>query len=144
MDAQFVRGMMKNPNMQLNAAINRWIAAIQLFDFKLVHVPAEKHTGADSLSRREPVPGEDDEEIDSEEWVDSILSLGIWVDSLHPVQAPTTKNFKILEKESSPPSPDHASNEASRHDLETKRICEYLINPTQGDLTTDQHTRIQK
>ena len=43
MDAQYVRGMLANPDIQPSAAINRWIAAIQLFDFKLVHVPAENH-----------------------------------------------------------------------------------------------------
>ena len=67
MDAQYVRGMLNNPDVQLNTAINRWIAAILLFDFKLVHVPAEKHLGPDGLSRREPIPGEDDNEDDPEE-----------------------------------------------------------------------------
>ena len=33
MDAQYVRGMLNNPDIQPNVAINRWIAAIQLFDF---------------------------------------------------------------------------------------------------------------
>jgi len=33
-------------------AVTRWIAAILLFDFELMHVPADKHTGADGLSRR--------------------------------------------------------------------------------------------
>jgi hypothetical protein len=82
MDALYVKGMLSNPDMQLNAAINRWIAAISLFHFKLVHVPADKHRGPDGLSRREPVPGEDDDEGDPEEWIDEVLSLGIWVDSL--------------------------------------------------------------
>jgi hypothetical protein len=50
MDAQYVKGMLSNPDVQPNAAINCWIAAILLFDFKLVHIPAEKHLGADGLS----------------------------------------------------------------------------------------------
>ena len=53
MDAQYVHGMLSNPDVQPNAAINRWIAAILLFDFKLVHVPAKKHHGPDGLSRCE-------------------------------------------------------------------------------------------
>jgi hypothetical protein len=77
MDAKFVKGMLSNPDVQLNATINRWIAAILLFDFILVHVPADKHIGPDGLSRREPVPGEDEDEGDPEEWIDNILSLGI-------------------------------------------------------------------
>ena len=33
LDAQYVHGMLNNPDIQPSAAINRWIAAIQLFDF---------------------------------------------------------------------------------------------------------------
>jgi len=50
MDAQYIKGMLSNPDVQPNAAINCWIATILLFDFKLVHVPAEKHLGTDGLS----------------------------------------------------------------------------------------------
>jgi hypothetical protein len=75
MDAQYMRDMLANPDIQRSAAINRWISAIQLFDFKLVHVPAEKHQGPDSL---EPILSEDDDDDgDPEEWVDGILSLGL-------------------------------------------------------------------
>lgn len=35
-----------------NAAMTRWISFIQLFDFELRHVPAERHAGLDGLSRR--------------------------------------------------------------------------------------------
>ena len=51
MDTKFIKGMINNPTLHPNDAINRWIAAILLFDFELVHVPAEKHTGADGLSQ---------------------------------------------------------------------------------------------
>ena len=80
MDAQFIRGMLCNPDIQPNATINRWIAAILLFDFKLVHIPADKHHGPDGLSRREPAEGEEDEDAsDPEEWIDHMLSLGVWI-----------------------------------------------------------------
>ena len=39
MDAAYIKGMINNPDLQPNATINRWIAGILLFDFKLVHVP---------------------------------------------------------------------------------------------------------
>ena len=78
MDAVFIRGMLNNPDVQPNAVINRWIAAILLFDFKLVHVPADKHQGPDGLSRRELAEGEIDEEDDPEEWIDKTLGLSIW------------------------------------------------------------------
>jgi len=78
-DTSYIKGMLRNPNIQLNASINRWIAAILLFDFKLVHVPTNKHKGPDGLSRHEPVPGEDEEDNDPKDWVDNALALGVWV-----------------------------------------------------------------
>jgi len=73
MDAKFVKGMINNPTLHPNDAINRWISAILLFDFELVHVPADKHTGADGLSRRphasEDPPGDDPEDL--EDWIES-------------------------------------------------------------------------
>jgi RNase H-like domain found in reverse transcriptase len=51
MDVQFIQEMLNNPNVQPNMTINCWIAAILLFDFKLTHVPADKHKEPDGLSR---------------------------------------------------------------------------------------------
>ena len=70
--------MLNNPDVQPNTTINRWIAAIHLFDFKLVHIPALKHLGPNGLSRHEPAEGKD-EDNDPEEWIDHTLSLGLWV-----------------------------------------------------------------
>jgi hypothetical protein len=42
-DAKYIKGMLNDPDIQPNATINRWIEGINLFDFKLVHVPADKH-----------------------------------------------------------------------------------------------------
>src|SRR6266478_8765440 len=71
--APSVKGMINNPTLHPNDAINRWISAILLFDFELVHIPAQKHTGADGLSRRPQAdkdpPPEDPNELD--EWVDA-------------------------------------------------------------------------
>jgi len=82
MDAKFIKGMINNPTLHPNDAINRWIAAILLFDFELVHVPAEKHTGADGLSRRphadEDPTFEDADDLDN--WIDS--NAGFFI-SLH-------------------------------------------------------------
>ena len=41
MDAKFIKGMINNPTLHPNDAINCWIAAILLFDFELVHIPAK-------------------------------------------------------------------------------------------------------
>ena len=76
-DTKYIKGMINNPDMQPNTSINRWIAGILLFNFKLVHVPATKHTGADRLSRRPP--SEDDPDIteDHEDWLDNAYSFSI-------------------------------------------------------------------
>jgi len=76
-DAKYIKGMINNPDMQPNTSINRWIAGILLFNFKLVHVPVTKHTRADGLSRRSP--SEDDPNIveDHEDWLDNTYSFSI-------------------------------------------------------------------
>jgi hypothetical protein len=144
MDAQYVRGMLSNPDVQPNAAINCWIAAILLFDFKLVHVPAEKHHGPDGLSRREPIPGEDDNEGDPEEWVDEVLSLGLWLDTWNEHRPThrtgTAKVFQATEGVSTlcdeltfPP----ASDKACARDSELPGILRYLAD---GKRPKGQHT----
>jgi len=74
-NASYIKGMLCNPNIQPNATINQWIATILLFNFKLIHVPANKHKGPDRLSRREPAPGEEETD-DPKDWVDTALALG--------------------------------------------------------------------
>ena len=82
-DVQYIKGMLNKPNLYPNATMNRWIAAILMFNFKLVHVPGTKHKGPDGLSRRRVAEskeeGEGVEEV--EEWVDEVISCGIWVAS---------------------------------------------------------------
>lgn len=70
-DAKYIKGMLNEPDLQPNAAMNRWIQGILLFDFKLIHVPATRFRGPDALSRRGLGKGE---EIEEEEdlWLDEI------------------------------------------------------------------------
>jgi hypothetical protein len=37
MDVQYIKGMLKNPDMQPNAAINRWLIVAILIDFERKH-----------------------------------------------------------------------------------------------------------
>ena len=62
--------MLNNPDIQPNATINRWIAGILLFDFKLIHVPGMTH-GPDGLSQR-PAQPEDEPDLpdDYKDWID--------------------------------------------------------------------------
>jgi hypothetical protein len=76
MDALYIKGMLKNPDIQPNATINQWVATIKLFDFELVHVPASKHMAPNGLSRQEPMK-EDRQESkeltnDLEDWVNRV------------------------------------------------------------------------
>ena len=70
-DAKYIRGMLKEPDLQPNASMNRWIQGILLFHFNLIHVPAERHKGPDALSRRELGQGEKIEDFD-DGWLDEI------------------------------------------------------------------------
>jgi hypothetical protein len=80
-DAKYIKGMLNNPDIQPNAAINRWIAGILLFDFDLVHVPGDDHSGADGLSRRPAAEEDPVESDDFEDWIDT--AYGFATELLH-------------------------------------------------------------
>ena len=86
MDASCVEGIINNPTMQPNDAMNRWIQGVLLFDFTLKHVPAEKFKGPDGLSRRHPA---EDESItsDDDSWLDEIALLSTAAHA-YPEEAP--------------------------------------------------------
>lgn len=63
-DAQYIKGMINNPDVQPNATINRWIAGILLFHFDLEHVPGTGHKGPDGMSRRGRAEGDAEEPKD--------------------------------------------------------------------------------
>jgi hypothetical protein len=71
-DAKYIKGMLNNPDVHPNTAVNRWIAAILLFDFNLVHIPGIRHMGANGLSRWPPAEGDD-----PEEWIDQAYRFAI-------------------------------------------------------------------
>ena len=50
---------------------------ILLFSFRLVHIPAAHHTGADGLSRRLLLDEDPPEEDDFEDWLDNSYSFSI-------------------------------------------------------------------
>ena len=72
-DAKYIKGMLKNPDVAPSASMNRWILSILLFHFTLIHVPGTHH-GPDGLSQRRPQPGDEEEEADDdfEDWVDRV------------------------------------------------------------------------
>jgi hypothetical protein len=66
-DAEYIKDMLKNPDLQPTNVINRWIQGILTFDFELIHVPGLKFKGSDGLSRRPKAENKqslkDDEEL---------------------------------------------------------------------------------
>ena len=70
-DAKYIQGMLNSPDLQHDAAVNRWIQGILLFHFTLIHVPATKFQGPDALSRRRIAEGENIESED-DAWLDDI------------------------------------------------------------------------
>lgn len=129
MDTLYICGMLNNPDVQPNATINHWITAILLFDFKLIHIPAEKHHGPDGLSRHEPTDDEVDEDDDPEDWIDRTLALGIWVVSwldsattndstavwtLDTQDAPPLRRSARLHSKANFDSPNHEVDDSSQ------------------------------
>jgi hypothetical protein len=86
MNEKYVEGMINNPDLQPNVTINRWIAGILLFHFKLVHISADKHIGPDGLSRQPPAAEDPPEENVIENWLDNAYSFAVVLlnKRLHP------------------------------------------------------------
>jgi hypothetical protein len=77
-DAKYIKGMLKNPDIQPNTTINRWIAAILLFNFEIEHTPGITHV-PDGLSRRRPTSEDPEEDDDVDEWIDRACGFMIQV-----------------------------------------------------------------
>src|SRR6266702_682614 len=143
MDAQYICGMLNNLDVQPNAAMNRWITAIKLFDFKLIHVPAEKHAGPDGLSQCELILGEDDDDGNPEAWVDEALSLSIWADTLQHTQHPAASIFETKVGEVTPESLT-MQHDALTLDDELDKILKLLTNGTLNNTTLAEQDQITK
>ena len=74
-DCASIKGMLNKPDIQASAHINRWIDAILMFDFELVHIPGEKHKGPDALSRRGFTPEEKEEGLRPVTWIDDMTLI---------------------------------------------------------------------
>ena len=65
-DAQTLVWLVNQPPNDLpNAILTRWLAYICLFDFDVRHVPGNKNSVADALSRRGKAPEDSDKEDDN-------------------------------------------------------------------------------
>ena len=90
-DAQYIKGILNNPDINPSATINCWILSILTFHFTLVHVPGTMH-GPDGLSQHHAQPGNDPEPEDNfNNWVDQLYGFVHLINPpLHTVQHSTT------------------------------------------------------
>ena len=137
----YIKGMLNEPDLQPNAAINRWIQGILMFDFTLIHVPATRFRGPDALSRR--TLGEGEEIIpDDDGWLDEIaLYTGI---SQSPYRSENLRKIPIRYNPQSLPSVFPVT---SRQDLQLQQIIHFLKTlEVPAELTSPQSKRrfIQK
>ena len=149
MDAKFIKGMINNPTLHPNDAINRWIAAILLFDFELVHVPADKHTGADGLSRRPRAPEDPPLEAsgDLDDWIDT--NAGFFLELTTP-QSPydpvpslpsALDHLSVFHFDSQSPDDEPAiprSDKARRRDDKITVVRQFLATLERPDGLSDE------
>lgn len=128
-DAKYIKGMLNEPDLQPNAAINRWIQGILMFDFTLVHVPGLKHIAPDALSRRELGEGEQIIE-DDDEWLDNIaLYAGIIQTRPSPFRADTLNRLiQILPDTQAENLPSQSFPATTKLDNNLLEIRQFLTN----------------
>ncbi|KAL5536488.1 hypothetical protein ACEPAF_310 [Sanghuangporus sanghuang] len=128
MDAAYIKGMINNPDLQPNATINRWIAGILLFSFKLRHIPAADFRCTDGLSRRRAAEEDPPPDETYEDWVDEMYGFAIE----EPVST-----YQVAQQSGTPsetatenlfPSTESARRKDSRLDDVTKLIT-HLTRP---------------
>ena len=103
-DASSIKGMLKNPDIQVNAVMNRWIGQVLQYDFELIHVPAARHKGPDALSRRRYTKADEgSEHSNPEDWMERV-ALKVRTHSPPDSEEPSTPS-PDSEEETPLPSP---------------------------------------
>jgi len=124
-DAKYIKGMLKNPDVAPSASMNRWILSILMFHFKLVHVPGSHH-GPDGLSRRRPQPGdeEDEEEEDGfEDWIDNVNGF------MHMINEPAGFQHQQRHILASPPISCYITDSTRDHTIPPEDEVDDLAMP---------------
>jgi len=137
-DAKYIKGMMNAPDLIPNAAMNRWIQGIMMFDFVMKHVPGKTHLAADALSRRPLAEGEEIIE-DNDDWLDDIALYVKADDDSNP-------NPLTPAKYSSDQLPSHFFIATVRLDDNLRKIYRFLttLEAPPYDSPQDQKRFIQK
>jgi hypothetical protein len=122
-DAKYIKGILNNPDLQPDAAMNRWIQGILLFDFALNHVPGVEFKGPDALSRRQPLKEEQGTDYD-DSWLDDIALLNLIPDKSRFKDFCFTTHTKLPYKPTTLPS---SKSKLSKQDLLLFDIQEFLV-----------------
>lgn len=124
-DAQYIKGMLQNPDISPSAALNRWILAILTYHFALVHVPGIQHS-VDGLSRRpkqpDDVPSDDNGETEDEfeDWIDQVYGfLHILNPVIPPPLKPENPHYVLLTSVNSSIAPQNGSETSDDEPDET-------------------------
>ena len=95
---------------------------ILLFSFKLVHVPATKHTAPDGLSRRDPQPDDPPRDEEYEDWIDKQYAF------CFSAQSPTDTESTLPEKADYTDQPLIPRSEKAIRDEETIGIIQRFLS----------------
>jgi hypothetical protein len=140
-DASYIKGMLNEPDLQPNAAINRWIQGILMFHFTLIHVPATKFKGPDALSRRPMAEGEELIPED-DEWLDNIaLFTGI---SQAPFREEALTKVPMLYDPKSIPSVFAITSKLDQQLLQVIHFLKTLEVPPELETSQARRRFIQK
>ena len=138
-DAKYIKGMLKNPDIAPSASINCWILSILMFHFTLVHVPGTHH-GPDGLSRRRAQPGDEEEpEDDFDDWIDQVNGFAHFVNSPSYCNnvvstAPPVTCYIFEDTQETTPEPDDPTIQE-----EQEPQCPYSIVPrTEAAIAADE------
>ena len=145
-DASYIKGMLNNLDIQLGAAVNRWIVGIKLFHFDLVHVPSTLHNALDGLSRHTHSPNDPVDEEDSDDWLDRTMGFAVVLMNSatpwsHQLQLSSPVGFPLVS--SLPSTSFSACSEYLHADSQPTRPSPEIPCSTHAQLADDRLDTVQ-
>ena len=143
-NASSIEGVLKCPDVQPSATINRWISCIKDYNFTLHHVPATQHKAPDALSRRQFV-SENEESLDSDS--DELQNNAALASKIYhrPFPVPTPSPFPHLDDTSFTNSETRTVYAAMASytytDQDLNDILQYLVTDQMPQLKTMREQR---
>ena len=120
--------MVNKPDMMLSIPGNRWLAFIQLFDYEIVHIPAERHKGPDGLSRRRRTD-DDSSDSNAEMEADESFKFVRTKENFMDLQNLTTECLNSEKHEISNAAQIGITNYENEHELSWCRAKTHLEAP---------------